>query len=132
MQGKWGVWKESKGKPEEAEPKIKLSENSTSIETIIQENQLKCLRHIIRMADKRIAKKRFEAREVGKEKDGRPRKMWKEEVIKTGEERWMKWWKRNYWPRRERNGRRDGRNLQLNSWLRLIHTSICKKYVFNL
>lgn len=57
----------------------------------VQERQLGWLGHITRMDKDRTVKKVFEARPKGKNRIGRPRKTWKEELKEAAEARNIKW-----------------------------------------
>lgn len=57
----------------------------------VEQAQLRWLGHIMRMGEDRLVKQVFEARETGKRKRGRPRRLWKEEVRLAAEERGVKW-----------------------------------------
>lgn len=56
------------------------------IEETVHENQLRWLGHTLRMTEDRIPKQVYEAR-IETRKRGRPRKTWKEEVVKAAEAR---------------------------------------------
>jgi hypothetical protein len=49
-----------------------------SIQEYVERSQLRLYGHVNRMYDKRIVKRVYEAREIGKKPRGRPRKTWKE------------------------------------------------------
>lgn len=61
------------------------------IEKIIQEKQLSWLGHIYRMPEIRQTRRIYEARPLGKNKRGRPRRTWKAEVQRAATERNIEW-----------------------------------------
>lgn len=61
------------------------------IEKIIEERQLSWLGHLLRMKEERITKQVYEARTQGRNKVGRPRIRWEEQVRQVAENQGISW-----------------------------------------
>ena len=65
--------------------------NLKSVEQTIEVRQLSWLGHLLRMEEGRLTRRVYGARSTGKNKVGRPRLKWEDQVRKAAERRNIKW-----------------------------------------